>query len=157
MPHDPPFAAPPPRTPLEEYQSIAPQGLAGTLGIEVVELTATRVVATMPVDDRTRQPFGVLHGGASVALAETAVSLGAWAGVDRARATAVGLEINANHLRPKAGGVVRVVATPVHRGRTTQVWTAEISDEDGRLVCVARCTMAVVPLERPGAPGPRAG
>lgn len=147
MPHDPP-SAPPARTALDDYLALGHRGLASALGIEVVELTPNRVVATMPVDDRTRQPFGVLHGGASVALAETAVSLGAWAGIDRARSAAVGLEINANHLRPVAAGVVRVVAAPVHRGRTTQVWTAEISDEAGRLVCVARCTMAVVPLER---------
>ena len=135
---------------IAEYRSLASRGLADALGIEIVELTPERVVATMPVDDRTRQPFGVLHGGASVALAETAVSLGAWRSIDRTRFGAFGLEINANHLRPVAAGVVRVVATPVHRGRTTQVWTAEIRDERDRLVCVARCTMAVVPAEPAG-------
>ena len=133
-----------------EYLALASRGLADALGIEVVELAPERVVATMPVDDRTRQPFGVLHGGASVALAETAVSLGAWRSIDRTRFGAFGLEINANHVRAVAEGVVRVVATPVHRGRTTQVWTAEIRDDRERLVCVARCTMAVVPLERAG-------
>jgi uncharacterized protein (TIGR00369 family) len=143
-------AAAPSREALAEYAALASRGLADALGIEVVELTPDRVVATMPVDDRTRQPFGVLHGGASVALAETAVSLGAWRSIDRARYAAFGLEINANHLRATPGGVVRVVATPVHRGRTTQVWTAEIRDERDRLVCVARCTMAVVPLDRAG-------
>ena len=135
---------------IAEYLALASRGLADALGIEVVELTPERVVATMPVDDRTRQPFGVLHGGASVALAETAVSLGAWRSIDRARFGAFGLEINANHVRAVAAGSVRVVATPVHRGRTTQVWTAEIRDDRDRLVCVARCTMAVVPVEREG-------
>lgn len=133
---------------MAEYRALVSRGLAETLGIEIVELTAERVVATMPVDDRTRQPFGILHGGASVALAETAVSFGAWLNVDRARQAAVGLEINANHLRSKRDGVVRAVAHPIHRGRTTQVWSVEISDEEGRLVCVSRCTLAVVPLER---------
>ncbi len=99
----------------------------------------------MPVDDRTRQPFGILHGGASVALAETVASLGAWRSIDRMRFAAVGIEINANHLRAKYDGEVRAVATPVHRGRTTQVWTVEIRDETDRLVCVSRCTLAIVP------------
>lgn len=124
--------------------------LLQALGIEVAELSPDRVVATMPVDERTRQPFGVLHGGASVALAETAVSLGAWANIDRERYGAFGLEINANHVRAKTDGIVRVVAVPLHRGRTTQVWSAEIRDEAERLICVARCTMAIVPLERGG-------
>lgn len=122
------------------------RGLSLTLGMEIVELTADRVVITMPVDDRTRQPFGLLHGGASVALAETAVSIGGWMNVDPARYQTVGLEINANHLRAKRDGIVRAVATPLHRGRTTQVWSVEISDEQGRLVCVSRCTLAVVPM-----------
>lgn len=137
-----------PRAALEEYNALASRGLADALGIEVVELTPDRVVATMPVDGRTRQPFGVLHGGASLALIETAASLGAWRSIDRTRFTAVGIEINANHLRGKSEGVVRVVATPLHRGRTTQVWTAEIRDETDRLVCAGRCTLAVVPLEQ---------
>lgn len=135
---------------LDEYNALASRGLADALGIEVVELTPERVVATMPVDDRTRQPFGMLHGGASVALAETVVSLGAWRNIDRTRFAAVGLEINANHLRAKRDGIVRAVAVPVHRGRTTQVWTAEITDEAGRLISVARCTIAVVPLDGTG-------
>lgn len=135
---------------LEQLRALESRGLADALGIEVVELTPDRVVALMPVDERTRQPFGILHGGASVALAETAVSLGAWRSIDRERFAAVGLEINANHLRSKADGTVRVVATPLHRGRTTQVWSAEIRDEADRLVCIARCTMAIVPLDRAG-------
>ena len=130
------------------YNSWPHQTLAHTLGIEMVELTADRVVATMPVDHRTRQPFGILHGGASVALAETVGSLGAWMSIDRERMMAVGLEINANHLRAKREGIVRAVATPIHRGRTTHVWSIEIRDEEGKLVCVSRFTVAIVPVDR---------
>lgn len=131
---------------MAELEAVRAPSLPDRLGIDIVELTRDRVVLTMPVDDRTRQPFGILHGGASVALIETAASLGAWRNVDRTRKAAVGLEINANHLRAKHDGVVRCTATPVHRGRTTQVWTATITDEQDRPVCLGRCTLAVVPL-----------
>ena len=134
-----------PRNLPDWFLPYADQGLAGALGIEILELTGDRVVATMPVDDRTRQPFGSLHGGASIALAETVASLGAVARIDRERFVAVGQEINGNHLRPKTEGIVRAVGTPVHAGRTSQVWSIEIADEQGRLVCISRCTLAVVP------------
>ena len=127
------------------YGLVPHTGLPSTLGIELIELTGSRVVATMPVDARTRQPYGILHGGASIALAETVASLGATASIDRERFLAVGQEINGNHLRPKADGVVRATAVPVHVGRSTQVWSIEITDEEGRLVCISRCTMAIVP------------
>ncbi|HEY0971656.1 MAG TPA: hotdog fold thioesterase [Gemmatimonadales bacterium] len=136
---------------LEWYHGVAGRGLSDTLGIQLVELTPARVVATMPVDERTRQPFGILHGGASVALAETVASLGAVMNLDRERFAAVGLEINANHIRPKREGTVRATGTPVHVGRTTQVWTITIEDEEGRLVCTSRCTLAVVPRRDPPA------
>jgi uncharacterized protein (TIGR00369 family) len=126
------------------YGALGTRGLAVSLGIEMVELSRERVVATMPVDDRTRQPFGLLHGGASIALAETVASFGAAVHIDRERLTAVGLEINGNHLRAKTDGVVRATGVPVHLGRSTQVWSIEITDETGRLVCIARCTMAIV-------------
>jgi len=126
------------------YASLAGRGLAAALGIELVELTDERVVATMPVDDRTRQPFGILHGGASIALAETVASFGAVMRIDRDRFIAVGQEINGNHLRGKTEGMVTATAVPVHVGRTSQVWAIEIADEQGRLVCVSRCTMAIV-------------
>lgn len=133
----------------EWYGPLATRGLAVALGIEMIELTRERVVATMPVDDRTRQPFGLLHGGASIALAETVASFGAVVHIDRERFAAVGLEINGNHLRAKTDGIVRATGTPAHIGRSTQVWTVEIADEEERLVCVSRCTMAIVPRERP--------
>ena len=126
-------------------ETLPTRGLADRLGIEIIELSPTRVVATMPVDDRTRQPFGILHGGASVALAETVASLGAVMNVDLEKSSAVGLEINANHLRAKRDGLVRATATPFHVGRSTQVWDVRIVDEEERPVCISRCTLAVVP------------
>ena len=126
------------------YRVVPMTGLPTTLGIEILELSGERVVATMPVDERTRQPFGILHGGASIALAETVASFGATAAIDRDRYLAVGQEINGNHLRPKTSGVVRATGVPVHAGRSTQVWSIEIADEEGRLVCISRCTMAIV-------------
>jgi uncharacterized protein (TIGR00369 family) len=123
-------------------------GLAERLGIQIHELTPSRVVATMPVDERTRQPYGILHGGASVALAETVASLGALANVDLDTHRAVGIEINANHLRSLTEGIVTATATPVHVGRGTQVWMIEIVDERGRTVCTSRCTLAVVEIAK---------
>src|SRR5689334_7244420 len=137
--------APVERDPRAILANLPTRGLADVLGIEVLELTPTRVVATMPVDERTRQPFGILHGGASVALAETVASLGAVMNTDLERSTAVGLEINANHLRAKRDGTVRATALPAHLGRSTQVWEVRIVDEQDRPVCISRCTLAVVP------------
>jgi uncharacterized protein (TIGR00369 family) len=133
---------------VQQIRSNATRHLAETLGIKLLELTAERVVATMPVDDRTRQPFGILHGGASVALAETIASLGAIMNVDLERFSAVGVEINANHIRAKRDGLVTGTGTPIHVGRSTQVWDVRIVDEEQRPICVSRCTLAVVPRER---------
>jgi 1,4-dihydroxy-2-naphthoyl-CoA hydrolase len=119
--------------------------LLTTLGIEIVEATRERVVARMPVGPKVHQPFGLLHGGASVALAETVASTAGWMQVDPEKETVVGLEINANHLRAKRDGVVTAVATALHIGRKTHVWDVRITDEQGKLVCVSRCTLAVVP------------
>ena len=120
--------------------------LLSTLGIEIVEASKERVVGRMPVGPKVHQPFGLLHGGASVALAETVASAAGWMQVDREKETVVGLEINANHLRAKRDGVVTAVATPLHIGRKTHVWDVRITDEQGKLVCVSRCTLAVVPV-----------
>ncbi|HLN65500.1 MAG TPA: hotdog fold thioesterase [Symbiobacteriaceae bacterium] len=128
-----------------EQEDRDPQTLVETLGIELIETSPERVVATMPVDGRTRQPYGILHGGASVALAETVASIGAVLNAGEGR-TAVGLEINANHIRPKRSGVVRAEALPLHVGRSTSVWEIKITDEAGKLVCVSRCTLAFVPV-----------
>jgi 1,4-dihydroxy-2-naphthoyl-CoA hydrolase len=115
------------------------------IGIEVANLSEDRVVATMPVHGPTRQPFGVLHGGASVVLAETVASLGTYNLIDQESQLAMGLEINANHIRAKSDGIVTAVGTPLHRGRKIMVWDVRITDEDERLICVSRCTGAVVP------------
>lgn len=130
---------------LEKLRSRSQKTLASTLGIEIIELTKERVVATMPVDDRTRQPFGILHGGASVALAETVASIAGTMHVDLEANYVVGVEINANHIKAKKDGVVTGTATPIHIGRSTQVWHISIVDEQGKTVCVSRCTLAVVP------------
>ena len=121
--------------------------LLSTLGIEIIEATKERVVARMPVGPKVHQPFGLLHGGASVALAETAASTGAWMNVDQERQAVVGLEINANHLRGKRSGDLTAVAKPLHVGRTTQVWEVRITDEQDKAVCVSRCTLAVIARE----------
>lgn len=113
------------------------------LGITIVSLEPSLVVATMPVDERTRQPFGVLHGGASVALAETVASIGTAQSIDLSRQIAMGLEINANHLRAKSSGIVTAKGVPIHRGRTTYVWDIRLTDEDDRLICISRCTVAI--------------
>ena len=116
------------------------------LGIEFTEVGADHLTAQMPVDPRTLQPAGVLHGGASVVLAETLASWAATFVVDPERAYCVGMEINANHLRPVMAGTVTGVARPVALGRRTQVWEIRITDEADKLVCISRCTMAVVEL-----------
>jgi len=119
--------------------------LLTTLGIEIVEATRERVVARMPVGPKVYQPFGLLHGGASVVLAETAASTGGWMQVDQEKERIVGIEINANHLRAKRDGMLTAIATPVHVGKRTHVWDVRITDEDGKAVCISRCTLAVVP------------
>ncbi len=115
------------------------------IGIRVTDISEERVVATMPVHGPTRQPFGILHGGASVVLAETVASLGTYNLIDRESQLAVGLEINANHIRSKSAGLVTAVGTPLHTGRKIMVWDVRITDEEDRLISVSRCTVAVVP------------
>lgn len=121
--------------------------LASHLGIEFTELGADFLRGRMPVDERTRQPFGLLHGGASVALAETLGSLAGNLCLDQNRSVAVGLEISANHLRQVTRGHVVGTARPIHLGRSTQVWDIRIEDDEGRMVCVSRLTLAVVPKQ----------
>ena len=113
------------------------------LGIEFLEFGTQRLIATMPVDGN-RQPAGLLHGGASVALAETLGSTGAAMCVDSAEYQCVGQEINANHVRAARAGLVTGTARPVHLGGRTQVWTIDIVNEAGKLVCTSRLTMAVI-------------
>ncbi len=121
--------------------------LAEHLGMEWVELGDNFLKARMPVDYRTMQPYGLLHGGASVALAETIGSVGAAMVTDHSKYYCVGLEINANHVRAAKAGSVTGIGTPIHIGSTTQVWDIRIYDEAEKLVCVSRLTVAV--LKRP--------
>lgn len=118
--------------------------LLQALGIVVEEVRPDRVVASMPVGPRVHQPYGILHGGASVALAETVASIGASLLPGGGLRRVVGIEINANHVRSVRSGSVTAVGQPVHQGRSTQVWSIEIRDDAARLVCVSRCTLAVL-------------
>ncbi len=122
-----------------------------TLGITLTEIGPDFVRGTMPVDERTRQPFGLLHGGASVVLAESLGSLAAHLTVDTERKYCLGLDVNANHLRPVRDGHVTGTARPIHRGNSTQVWEIRIEDSRGHLSCIARLTMAVLQRSGPGA------
>jgi 1,4-dihydroxy-2-naphthoyl-CoA hydrolase len=116
---------------------------AEAVGLEFLEVGDDYLVARVPMDRRTRQPYGILHGGVSVLLAETLGSCGAMFSCPEGH-RAVGLDINANHLRAVTAGWVTGRATPVHIGRTTQVWAIELRDDAGQLTCVARITMAVL-------------
>lgn len=115
-----------------------------TLGIEVIQIDKESVVATMPVTSRTHQPLGIMHGGVSVVLAETVASVGSYLFINYEKQRAVGLEINANHIRSKRDGVVKAVGIPVHVGRTTIIWDVRLYDEEEKLICISRCTMAVI-------------
>jgi 1,4-dihydroxy-2-naphthoyl-CoA hydrolase len=132
------------RTSVEQLQAVSRDTLVDTIGIRVTEIGADFLRVSMPVSPRTHQPMGVLHGGASVALAETAGSLAANMCVDQALYVCMGQEINANHVRPVSSGIVTATARPYHIGKRTHVWGIEIRDEQQRLVCVSRLTMAVV-------------
>lgn len=117
--------------------------MVGHVGIEITEVGSDYLCGKMPVDKRTHQPMGLLHGGASVVLAETLGSIAATLAVDTKQYYCVGLEINANHVRSVKEGFVYGKATPLHIGRSTQVWQININNEEGRLVCTSRITMAV--------------
>jgi 1,4-dihydroxy-2-naphthoyl-CoA hydrolase len=131
-------------TDLEAIRRVARGTLDEALGIEIVEFGPDFIRGTMPVDARTRQPFGLLHGGASVALAETLGSLGCFLALPDDGSRSVGLEINANHLRAVRDGIVTGTGRPLHLGRSTQVWEIRICDAAGNLSCISRLTMAVV-------------
>ncbi|MCB1635141.1 MAG: hotdog fold thioesterase [Xanthomonadales bacterium] len=128
---------------LEQMNQFSRNTLVDQLGIRFTELGEGTLTGTMPVDGRTTQPFGLLHGGASVALAETLGSMAGQMMVDEEHMV-VGLDINANHLRAVRAGLVTGVASPVHIGRTTQVWEIHIHDEAAARVCISRLTLAVV-------------
>lgn len=132
---------------LSELNAMLRDCIEERLGIEFNAVGPDHVGARMPVDSRTVQPFGLLHGGASVVLAETLGSVGATMAIDPERLQAVGQEINANHIRGARDGHVTGTARPIHLGGRSQVWGIEIVDDAGRLVCVSRLTLAI--LDRP--------
>jgi len=131
---------------LEEVRNFQHDTMGEHLGIEIVDIGPDYIEAKMPVDHRTMQPDRILHGGASVALAETLGSVAGTMCVDRVRFQVVSQEINAIHLRPATGGQVTGRARPIHLGRRSQVWNIEITDDRKRLICVSRLTIAI--LER---------
>ncbi len=137
------------RPTLEGLNAMGRGNAVGHCGIVFTAVGDDSLSASMPVDARTLQPLGLLHGGASVLLAETLGSAAAHACVDREAEIAVGIEVNANHLRAVRAGHVHGEARPLHLGRSTQVWEIRIADDAGRPTCVSRLTMAVVPRERP--------
>ena len=133
---------------LQPMTALGENALPGHIGIEFVDCGDDWIRARMPVDERTQQPFKRLHGGASVALAETIGSVAASYCVDREKFAAVGMEINANHIRPAYSGWGYATARPEALGRTPQVGTIRIEDEAGKLICISRFTVAVIPVER---------
>jgi 1,4-dihydroxy-2-naphthoyl-CoA hydrolase len=132
---------------LERINAMFANTLGETLGLRITEIGDDYVRGTLPVDARTHQPYGLLHGGASVALAETLGSLAGMLTLDPAVEAAVGLDINANHVRGVKSGVVTGTARPQHLGRSTQVWEIRIEDERQKLVCISRLTLAVIPRQ----------
>ncbi|WP_227492141.1 hotdog fold thioesterase [Nocardioides salarius] len=136
---------------VEQYVAAMPQGMGALnekMGVELLEVSSERVVATMPVEGNT-QPYGLLHGGASVVLAETLGSIGSAVHAHPDR-VAVGVDINATHHRSATSGTVTGVATPAHLGRTSATWEVVITDERGKRVCTSRITCSLVPRERVG-------
>lgn len=133
---------------LEFINRLGSNTLITHLGIVFTGFGPDWLEASMPVDDRTRQPFGLLHGGASLALAETVSSTAGGMAINRSEQYVVGMELNGNHLRGIKSGLVRAVATPDHLGRSSQVWTIHIRNDENQLVCLSRATIAVRDLAK---------
>jgi 1,4-dihydroxy-2-naphthoyl-CoA hydrolase len=132
---------------LDAINLLGQNTLVSHLDIKFIEAGEDFLKAAMPVDHRTLQPMGILHGGASVVLSETLASTGAYLCVDTDFHSCVGLEINANHIRSVRSGKITGICKPVHLGRTTQVWEVRISDDKERLTCISRVTLAVLPRD----------
>ena len=134
---------------LEALNAVSKLTMVEHLGIEFVEIGDDYLKARMPVDHRTTQPYGILHGGASVTLAESLGSVAGYLCLDGHTKKVVGLDINANHLRPVTSGFVTGVARPIHLGSSTQVWEIRIMNEHDKLVCISRLTLAVLDQAAP--------
>lgn len=130
---------------VEELNALFVQNMVVALGIRFSEITDDSLSATMPVDERTRQPLGILHGGASVVLAESLGSIASNLVIGRGDYVGVGLEVNANHIRPVKDGEVTGVCKPIHLGNKTHVWEIKLYDKRGKLHCISRLTVAIVP------------
>ena len=133
---------------LEDLNSVSRNTMIEHIGIEFLEIGDDYIKARMPVDHRTVQPMGLLHGGASVALAETLGSVAAYLCVGASQKVCVGLDVNANHVRSVTGGFIYGVVRPIHLGGSTQVWEIRITSEQDELVCISRITMAVLDKRR---------
>ena len=129
---------------LNELNKLSDHTMARLLDIQFAEIGDNYLKATMPVNHNTHQPHGLLHGGASASLAETVGSVASWLIIDRERQVCVGIEINCNHLRAKREGIVTATAEPLHIGATTHVWDIRIRDENDKLVCISRLTVAIL-------------
>ena len=129
---------------LETLNSLRAANMGAHLGIEFTEIGEDYLSARMPVDERTKQPFGILHGGASCVLSETLGSVAAWMCIDNDKQRAVGIEINANHIRSATDGYVTGICKPIQIGRKIHVWNTEIFKEDGKLACTSRLTCAIL-------------
>ncbi len=129
---------------LEQLNAVNKNTMAEFLDIRFIEIGDDYIVATMPANERTRQPAGIVHGGANVVLAESVASLAANLCIDRTCYRAVGQEINANHIRPVKKGLITATARPYHLGKTSQVWHIEITNDMGKLSCVSRMTAAII-------------
>lgn len=129
----------------EELNNRPKNHIGGLLDIQFTEIGSDFIKATMPVDERTHQPVGILHGGASVVLAETLGSIASYMCIDPNKFIAVGLEINANHLRPVKGGLVTGICKPLHIGAKTHVWEIKIYTDQGKMNCISRLTVAILP------------
>jgi 1,4-dihydroxy-2-naphthoyl-CoA hydrolase len=129
---------------LEELNTLANNTLASHLNIRFTEVGEDCLMATMPVNNTTHQPYGLLHGGASAALAETIGSVASWLTIDTTKQVCVGIEINCNHISAVREGLVTATATPLHLGATTHVWDIKINNNRGKLVCVSRLTVAIL-------------
>ena len=129
---------------LDQLDQLNKNNLAEHLGMQFTEIGDNYLKATMPVDHRTQQPYGLLHGGASVALAETLGSVGSALIIDLEKYICVGIEINANHVRGVKSGIVTGIATTIHIGSSTHVWDIKIYDDKEKLVCISRLTVSVL-------------
>lgn len=129
---------------VEAYYASKKTSLMDALGIEFIHIEKAKLVATMPVTENTRQPYGLLHGGASAALAETVASVAGWLNVNPEVNSVVGMELSINHLRPTKEGKVEATGVPLHLGRKTQLWDIRILNEAGKLAAISRCSLAVI-------------